>query len=129
MGYPSGTRRGREKFSRGMDVLKKEMLGVSERSYHIELKEGSKEGSCEPKDGTAWDRRLKEVIERNLHTDAMRSRVEDVQRKKRNWTRKRQPEELIERADIKAIGRGTENAKGACRKMVLEISLRNGPKD
>ena len=123
------TRRGREKFARGTDVLKKDMLGVSERSYQIEWKEGSKEGSCEPKDGTAWDRRLKEAIERNLHTDAMRSHAEDGQRKKRKWTRKRQPEEGIERAHNKGIGRGRENAKGACRKMVLEISLCMGPKD
>ena len=71
-------RRGREKFARGTDVLKKDMLGVSERSYQIEWKEGS----CEPKDGTAWDRRLKEAIERNLHTDAMRSHAEDGQRKR-----------------------------------------------
>ena len=76
------TRRGREKFAHGMDVFKKNMLGLSERSYQKEWKKGSKDGSCEPKDGTARDRRIKEVIDRNLHADAMRSRVEDGQRQK-----------------------------------------------
>ena len=76
------TRRGREKFARGMDVFKKNMLGVSERSYQKQWKKVSKEGNCEPKDGTARDRHIKEVIDRNLHADAMRSRLEDGQRKK-----------------------------------------------
>ena len=63
-------------------MLKKDMLGVSERSYQKKWKEGMKEGSCEPRDGTARDRRIKEVIERDLQRDAMRSRAEEGHRKR-----------------------------------------------
>ena len=47
MGYPRGraeARRGRKKFGRGTKVLKKDMLGVSERSYQKKWKEGRNEG-------------------------------------------------------------------------------------
>ena len=59
-------------------MLKKDLLGVSERSYQKKWKEGS----CEPRDGTARDRRIKEVIERDLQRDAMRSRAEEGHRKR-----------------------------------------------
>ena len=74
--------RGREKFASGTEVFKKDMLELSERSYQKEWKEGRKEGSCEPRDGTAWDRRIKEIM--MIQMDIIKSRVEDGHRKRTN---------------------------------------------
>ena len=81
-GGQAEARRGHEKFASGTEVFKKDMLGLSERSYQKEWKEGRKEGSCEPRDGTAWDMRIKEIM--IIQMDATRSRAEDRHRKRTN---------------------------------------------
>ena len=81
-GGQAEARRGLEKFASGTEVFKKDMLGLSERSYQKEWKEGRKEGSCEPRDGTAWDRRIKEIM--MIQMDIIKSRVEDGHRKRTN---------------------------------------------
>ena len=75
-------RRGCKKFASGTEVFKKDMLGLSKRSYQKEWKDGRKEGSCESRDGTAWDRRIKEIM--MIQMDAIRSRAEDGHRKRTN---------------------------------------------
>ena len=59
-------------------MFKKDMLGLSERSYQKEWKEGS----FEPRHGTAWDRRIKEIM--MIQMDAIRSLAEDGHRKRTN---------------------------------------------
>ena len=81
-GGQAEARRGLEKFASGTEVFKKDMLGLSERSYQKEWKEGRKEESCEPRDGTAWDRRIKEIM--MIQMDIIKSRVEDGHRKRTN---------------------------------------------
>ena len=81
-GGQTAARRGREKFAIGTEVFKKDMLGLSKRSYQKEWKDGRKEGSCEPRDGTAWDRRIKEIM--MIQMDIIKSRVEDGHRKRTN---------------------------------------------